>query len=158
LSPTRRHSFRNSAGIILAALMAATRPAAASGAVWCRADDAALTFAMRSGVSRGISGGFLNFTADLTIRLAGIPGDFRTLHFGGAGITQHWFDAKEFRLELARERATGPSGYVRFDVLTRLVSEGQFRGRYTLRVLAQLSGDSEGRDWQISGPIACSTE
>lgn len=126
--------------------------------MWCNTDDAAITFAMRSGVSRGISGGFLNFTADLAIKLADVPADFAKLHFDEAAVTQHWLDGKEFRLELARERESGPSGYMLFDVLTKLVSEGQYRGRYTLRVFAQSAGDPQGRDWKTSGPIACSSE
>lgn len=124
-------------GLILATLIAGTSSAAASGAVWCNVDDEAVTFAMRSGVSRGISGGFLNFTADLTIKLAGVPSDFQNSHFNEAAITQHWLDEEEFRLELAHERAVGPSGYIAFDVRTQLVSEGQYRGHYKLRVFAQ---------------------
>lgn len=69
------------AGLIPLTLIGGISSAAASGAVWCNVDDESVRFAVRSGVSRGISGGFLNFTADLTIKLAGVPGDFQNSRF-----------------------------------------------------------------------------
>jgi hypothetical protein len=109
-------------------------------------------------LSGGINGGFLNFTADLQIKLGNVPIDFQSLHFDEAGASQRWLDDKDFRLRLYRERQ-GPSGYVVLVVSTKAISEGQYQGRYELTVYAmQSASDPKGRSWEKRGEITCSVE
>lgn len=143
--------------LIVTALMVLPLPAAATGGLWCNADDGNLTFAARTGLSDGINGGFLNFAADLQIKLAGVPSDLRSLHFDQAAISQRWLDVKDFKLRLYRERDSGPSAYAVLVVLTTAVSEGAYRGHYELSIFAMKSADDpRGQSWEKQGVVACS--
>jgi hypothetical protein len=140
-------------------LLATLTPAHASGAVWCNAEDASLTFAMRSGLSRGIAGGFLNFEADLTVKLKGVPEDFRQLPFEEAAVSQRWLDDKAFKLWLVRERDGAPGGYLVLVVETTRIAEGDYRGRYDLTVSAMASDrDYNSTQWAARGKVSCATE
>jgi len=62
-------------GLLAATLMTNIRPSPATGGLWCKAEDKSLTFNAQAGLSGGINGGFLNFTADLQIKLGDVPID-----------------------------------------------------------------------------------
>jgi hypothetical protein len=146
-------------GLMIATLIANVRTSGATGGFWCKAEDASLTFTAQAGLSHGIDGGFLNFTADLQIKLSDVPTDFKSLHFDEAGVSQRWLDDKEFRLQLYRERQTGTSDYVVFVVSTKAISEGQYHGRYALTVYSMQSDSaSKGRSRETRGEVVCSIE
>jgi hypothetical protein len=146
-------------GFVVAALIADVRASGATGGLWCNAADESLTFALRAGLSHGINGGFLDFKADLQVKIGGIPIDFRNLQFDEAAVSQRWLDDKDFKLRLYRERETGPAGYLVLVVITKAVEEGQYRGQYELTVYTmQSADDSPGRTWEERGEIACSAE
>ena len=143
----------------LAAFLATPGPAVATGGLWCNADDATLTLAVQSGLGHGIDQGFLRFSADLQIKLDGVPADFRKLHLGKDGISQSWLDNDEFKLRLYRQRERGPSGYVVIDLATKAAAEGDYRGRYTLTVFAmEASTASKPKSWEQSGAVTCSAD
>jgi len=145
--------------LILAALVAAVVPARATGGVWCNAEDASVRFAMRSGLSHGINGGFLSFQADLDVKLKAVPEDFLHLHFDDAGVSQRWLDDKVFKLRIFRERETGPSGDLVFLVETTRIREGEYRGRYELTIGSMQSAqDYKGTQWHARGKVSCSSE
>jgi hypothetical protein len=147
------------AALFTAAVLAGVQADVASGAVWCNAHDETLTFALRAGLTNGPSGGFLNFTADLRVKLANVPNDFRTLHFSEAAVNQRWLDNKEFKLRLYRARNKGPSGDLVLVILTSAAEEGQYRGRYLLTVNAARSADgNRSQTWEKSGGVACAAE
>ena len=108
--------------MVLTVLMG-VQPALATGTLWCEADDQVLTFRARSGLSRGINGGFLNFTADLQVKLD-VPPDFRQLQLDQSSLSQRWLDNKQLKLRLYRERAAGPAGYLVLVVETDAAEEG----------------------------------
>ncbi len=110
-------------------------------------------------MSNGVNSGFLNFTADLAVKLADVPSDFRTLHFTEAAVSQRWLDGKEFKLRLYRARNKGPSGDLVLVILTNAVEERQYCGRYDLTINAARSATgSQSQNWEGTGDITCSAE
>jgi hypothetical protein len=156
LGTGRKAAVLLAAGVILGA-PTAVQPALATGALWCEAEDQVLTFRARSGVSRGINGGFLKFTADLQVKLGDVPADFRQLQFDESSLSHRWLDRKQLKLRLHRERAAGPAGYLVFVVETDAVEEGQYRGGYELTVF-DTANDGRGRSWEVRGAVSCSAE
>src|SRR5262249_10920284 len=143
--------------VLIVGLLITIRPALATGTLWCEADDQVLTFRARSGLSRGINGSFLDFTADLQVKLDGVPPDFRQLQLDEAGLSHRWLDNKQLKLRLDRERAAGPGGYLVLVVATDAVEEGQYRGRYELTAF-DTANDGRGRTWEARGNVSCSVD
>jgi hypothetical protein len=134
-------------------------PAHATGGFWCDVADKNVKLHTGAGMQRGGANSLLNPETDLEIFLPGTPPDFRKLHLKGDAITQHWIDDKDFKLRLYTERETGLFGSVELLILAKRVDEGEYAGRYDLRVEhMQSEKDSEAKTIKARGKIKCSVE
>lgn len=145
--------------IVGALLLAGLMPAQASGGVSCEAKDASVQFEAGGGVGRSVGGSLLNFTGEISVKLKGVPADFRQLKFKDSDVSQRWMDGKEVRLQLYREREEGLFGYVDLVILTRRVEEGSYAGRYELTI-SHLESEkaTEAKQFKARGKVRCMTE
>lgn len=143
--------------IALAAVIAASVPAAASGGLGCEAEDANLRFSIDTAVSRGMGGAFFNLRASLDIAVEGVPDDLRKLTLDDA-LTHSWLDGDEVKLQFYVEREEGDFASVDFTVETRAAGEdGEHRGDYALTVFAAGSG-GDPQTLSAQGAVACMVE
>ena len=139
--------------VAFAALFAAAAPAAASGGLWCDAEDQSLEFHAETGVSRGVGGGFFNLRGSLDIAKQGVPEDLRKLSLDNA-LVHSWLDGDEAKLQFYFERQEGDFASVDFVVETKVIEEGAYAGEYLLTVFA--SPHSE--PLSVQGHVACGAE
>jgi hypothetical protein len=97
--------MRNHLAPAILALLLAGGPAVASGGVSCAADDKAIRFSAQAGINN-LGSEFFSFNASLDT-----PKDFRKLDLS-KHLTQRWFDGRNLKLRLYRERSTEPHGSV----------------------------------------------
>ena len=143
---------------VLAAIVAGTIPAAASGGLACEARDAHVDFRFDAGVTRGMGGRFFNIEATLAIALDGVPEDLRHFDFADA-LAQSWLDGKEVKLQFHVERREGDFASVGFVAETAMVEEGLYRGDYTLTVFAPESPAASGTgELSATGEVVCYAE
>lgn len=148
--------------LVAALLLAATATHAhASGGLNCEANDKAVRLAVEAGISRGVGDGFFSFKGELDILAPGAPADFRKLTFGKDDLTQRWFDSRNLKLRIYRERDGEPHGFVDIviEAWPRKDSEDiEFRGGYTLTIFDIPKAGADGRTMILKGRVACSAE
>ncbi len=142
--------------IAFAAVIAAAVPAAASGGLWCDAEDQSLKFEASTGVTRG-TGAFFQFKGTLDVKMAGVPDDLRNLPLDGM-LIHSWLDADEAKLQFYFERAEGEFASVDLTVETEGVEEGEYRGDYALTVFESRAGEPELATWTAQGKVSCGAE
>lgn len=141
----------------LAALLAASAPAVASGGIACAAKDENLAFETQIGMTRG-SGGFYGVRPALDVALAGVPENVRKLALEDA-LLHSRVDGDEIKLHVSIERQAGPFASLDFVIETRMVEEGGYRGGYVLSVYEAQHGMDPGRGrWTAEGRIGCMAE
>lgn len=141
-----------------AILVSAASEAAASGALWCDAEDGTASIEIQGGVTRGMGGPLFSFAGKVSARDASIPEDLRATAFERSHVAQYWLDGKELRLLLYRERAADKAhGYVELTILTQGIDESSYEGRYELEVF-DADATSEGKRWDYAGKIVCGVE
>ena len=141
-------------------VLASTFAASASGGLSCTVDDANLDLSVDAGVTRGMGGPVFALDGKAELRDQGITGDLRSIAFERAHLAQYWLDGRELRLLLYRERAGDtPFGLIEIVLLTSMVEEGVYDGRYQVAV-SDMTGDTtgEGRRWDFEGAVSCFVE
>jgi|GEM_PF-541852 len=148
--------------IALAALLASTQTAFATGGFTCSIDDKAADFEAAATVSRGLGEQIVNFKAELEVRASGTPADLRKLDLS-EHLTQKWYHGRDLKLRLYREREGDKAhGYVELVVQAQRKKgqdDSNYSGNYVLTVydLPEGSG-SEGKTITRRGRVSCSGE
>jgi hypothetical protein len=133
--------------------------AGATGGMSCTIDDPSLKLELGSGLGRRIGADLFNFRAELEIRMATIPPDFRALQMDRAALVQSWLDREELKLDLYLERVTTPHGYIELAIQTRNIEEGTYVGRYVLTIYdTDDKLDVEPRTLEARGEVKCLVE
>lgn len=150
---------REMRGLICAAgLLFSTASAFASGGLWYSADDAAVTFQVEAGVTRGMGGPTFNFRGDLEIKARPAGDGLRKTVFEDSNLTQYWLDGKELRLNIYREHEVADTySSVELTILTKAGDEGTYDGGYTLAVYDGAAG-ANGEPVQLAGTVSCGAE
>lgn len=132
----------------------------ATGGIWCSAEDAAVTFRVEAGVTRGMGGPTFNFRGDLEILGRPIGDDLRKTVFDGSNLTQYWLDGKELRLLVYREHEVANTySSVELTIMTKASEEGTYDGHYSLAIYegtADTGGD--GMPAALTGKVSCGAE
>lgn len=142
-----------------AATLALVTTASATGTLVCEAEDKAVAFSVQSVLGGLRRGTVMNLTGTLELKVRGAPADLRKLDLVQEDVTQAWLDGKLFKLELYRERGETPGAYVTFEIDSRRISEGRYRGSYIVTM------DTAGKDGAygstpriVRGAVTCSTD
>jgi hypothetical protein len=147
--------------LVLAGLLAAVLPAAASGGLSCSLEDPSVRIAIESGVTRGMGGPVFNFRGTLEILDKAVAEDLRKTEFDGRHLPQYWLSERALQLHLYREReGDKPHGYVDLVIETQAGDdEGLYGGSYRLTVY-DMAGvtTGEGKTTELSGEINCFAE
>ncbi|MER9295977.1 hypothetical protein NKI38_05680 [Mesorhizobium sp. M0621] len=146
--------------ICVATLLSSASAAFASGGIWCNVDDAAVTFDVGAGVTRGMGGPTFNFRGDLEIKARPVGDHLRKTVFEGSNLTQYWLDGKELRLNIYREHQLADTyNYVELTILTKTTDEGVYDGQYTLAVYDKSADtDKDGKTVELTGKVSCGAE
>jgi hypothetical protein len=146
--------------LVLAGLIAATAPAAASGGIWCHLEDQSVKLSVDSGVTRGLGAPFFNFRGKLEILDKAIPEKLRTTEFDGQNLSQYWLDGHALKLHLYREWEVDKSfDYVELVIETQTGDdEGLYGGSYRLTVFDAAGAAGEGKETALGGEISCDAE
>jgi hypothetical protein len=145
---------------LTAAIGGGIAPAAASGGLFCNAEDGSLKFSVQAGLTRG-NGAFFNFRGELHARLAEAPAAFRDLKLVNRELIQHWLDEREAKLLIYRERTAAPYGSVTLRVETRHADtdeEGSYEGSYVLTISYVAKAGSEAKVLEARGTATCSAD
>ncbi len=137
--------------------MATAAPAAASGGLWCTAEDANLRFEVETGMSHGAGGSFFNFRASLAFLIAGVPDDLRKVTLDDA-LIHSWVDEDEVRLKFHAERPPEDSASVDLVVETLGGEDGLYGGTYRVVYEVRASERREPMVWSSEGRVMCETE
>jgi hypothetical protein len=144
--------------VVLAAILAGTATASATGGLGCEAKDGNVSFAVDTAVTRGMGGPFLNFHAALAVAVDGVPDDLRKLTLDDA-LTHSWLDGEELKLQFYVERQDGEFTSLDFVVETAIVEEGEYRGGYVLTVFAPESPSAtDTGELSATGEVVCYVE
>lgn len=144
--------------LVLAALVLATGPAAASGGLSCTARDGAVDLSVASGVSRGLGGALFGFTARLRLKGSGLAPDLADIAFEREHVAHSWVVGREARLLLYREReGSAPHGYVEVTLDTRGKADPlTAAGTYAVTVHDMTgAADGAGRTRTFKGRATC---
>ncbi|WP_136616387.1 MULTISPECIES: hypothetical protein [Mesorhizobium] len=146
--------------ICVAMLLSSASAAFASGGIWCDVDDAAVTFDVGAGVTRGMGGPTFNFRGDLEIKARPVGDHLRKTVFEDSNLTQYWLDGKELRLNIYHERQLADAyNYVELTILTKASDEGVYDGQYTLAVYDNAADtDKDGKPAELTGKVSCGAE
>jgi len=146
--------------ICTATLLLSAGAALASGGIWCTAEDAAATFQVEAGVTRGMGGPTFNFRGDLEILGRPAGDSLRKTVFEDSNLTQYWLDGKELRLNIYREHeAAQRLNSVELTILTKTSDEGVYDGGYTLSIYdAAADTDQDGKPVEVTGKVSCGAE
>ncbi|MBE1707807.1 MULTISPECIES: hypothetical protein [Mesorhizobium] len=146
--------------ICVAMLLASVGTAFASGGIWCNVDDAAVTFDVGAGVTRGMGGPTFNFRGDLEIKARPAGDGLRKTVFEGSNLTQYWLDDKELRLNIYHEHEVANAfNSVELTILTKASDEGVYDGQYTLAVYDKAADtDKDGKPMELTGKVSCGAE
>jgi hypothetical protein len=145
--------------IVLAVLWIGLQPAGATGALSCSGDDRSLKFFAETALGRRIGAPFLNFRANIEVRMATIPPDFRLLELDGTAVVQSWLDRNELKLDLYRERESGTFGYIELAIQTKSNDEGTYVGSYVLTIHdTDVDLDVAPRTLEAHGDVTCLVE
>ncbi|SFN65681.1 hypothetical protein SAMN03159463_00245 [Mesorhizobium sp. NFR06] len=143
-----------------AMVLSSAGTAFASGGIWCNVDDAAVTFDVGAGVTRGMGGPTFNFRGDLEIEARPVGDGLRKTVFEGPNLTQYWLDGKELRLNIYREyEAANAFNSVELTILTKASDEGIYDGQYTLAIYDNAADtDKDGKPAELTGKVSCGAE
>ncbi|MFD2056109.1 hypothetical protein ACFSQT_24495 [Mesorhizobium calcicola] len=143
-----------------AALFLSAGTAVASGGIWCNVDDAAVTFDVGAGVTRGMGGPTFNFRGDLEIKARPVDDHLHKTAFEDSNLTQYWLDDKELRLNIYHENQVANAyNYVELTILTKASDEGIYDGQYTLAVYDSTADkDGDGKTADLTGKVSCGAE
>ncbi|RNJ43742.1 hypothetical protein B5V01_13845 [Mesorhizobium erdmanii] len=146
--------------ICVAMLLASAGTALASGGIWCNVDDAAVTFDVGAGVTRGMGGPTFNFRGDLEIKARPAGDGLRKTVFEDSNLTQYWLDDKELRLNIYHEHEVENAfNSVELTILTKASDEGVYDGQYTLAVYDKAADtDKDGKPMELTGKVSCGAE
>ena len=143
-------------------LAASAGAAAASGGLSCEAEDAAVTLAIDSGITRGMGGPLFQFSGRVEIRDAGVAADLGATDFAQKHVPQYWFDGNTLKLLLYREReGDAPHGYVTVVIETESTGddEGGYAGDYRVSVYDMTDAKSgEAATADFAGAVSCMVE
>lgn len=148
--------------IVLAALLASTQTAFATGGFSCSIDDKVVNFETTAVVSHGVGEQIPQIKAELEIRTPGTPDDLHKLDLSKS-VTQKWYYDRDLKLRFYREREGDKAhGYVELVIQARRKKSGDetsYSGNYILTVHDLGSaGGSEGKTTTRRGRVACSGE
>jgi hypothetical protein len=148
--------------VVLAALLASSQTAFASGGFSCSIDDKAAKFETTAVVSHGLGEQITNFKAELEVRAPGTPEDLRKLDLS-EHLTQKWYHGRDLKLRLYREREGDKThGSIELVIEARRnkgADDTEYRGNYVLMVYdLDTAGGSEGKSNTRRGRVACSGE
>ncbi|MCO5158914.1 MAG: hypothetical protein M9945_19630 [Aquamicrobium sp.] len=134
--------------------------AVAAGGISCAVEDDGVVLSLEGGVTYGMGGALFNFAGQAGLRSEKITGDLRASSFGREHVAQYWFDDRELKLRLYREReGDAPHGYVEIVLETIADRDGSYRGDYAVTVYDMTeAANGEAATEEISGAIACSGE
>lgn len=105
--------------IILAALLASTATASATGGFTCSIDDKAVNFEAMAVVSHGVGEQIPQIKAELEIRAPGTPDDLRKIDLSES-VTQKWYYDRDLKLRFYRDREGEKAhGYVELVIQAR---------------------------------------
>ena len=144
--------------VAVSMLVLAAGPAHASAGLSCEANDKAVKLTIEAGISRGLGDDVFSFKGELEILSAAAPKDFRRIEFGKDNLTQRWFDSRNLKLRIYRERAGEPHGYVDIviEAWPRKGDEIEFRGGYFLTIFDIPKLDADGTTTTLKGRVNCS--
>lgn len=147
------------AASLAAALAVGTGPAVASGGLSCSAGETGVTVEVEGGVTRGMGGPLFSFNGRVVIKDASVAQDLRTTVFTLDHVPQYWFDGKDLRLSLYRERdADKPHGFVQVDIVTQSSGDDEGEGLYTGTfglLVWDGTGDGDPKEFRAEGRIEC---
>jgi hypothetical protein len=133
--------------------------AAASGGLWCDAEDKKARIELAGGVTRGLGSPLFSFDGQARALDPSVPADLQMTQFGKDHVAQYWLDGEDLRLLLYQERAADkPHGSVQLTIKARASDEeGSYSGRYSLEVF-DADASPEGKSWSFEGAISCGSE
>ena len=145
---------------VIAALLASTQTAFATGGFSCSIDDKAVRFETMAVVSHGLGEQIPQIKAELDIRAAGTPDDLRKLDLSES-VTQKWYYDRDLKLRFYRKRDGDKThGYVELVIQAKRKKgqdETSYRGDYVLTVFDLGSaGGSDGKTTTRRGRATCS--
>ena len=146
--------------ILTFGLLAGVTPALASGGISCAGEDGPAKIALSAGVTRGMGGPIFQLAATTGVADETVAEDLRKSTFTKENIAQYWFDDKEMKLLLYREREGEPFGSVQLFIGTQPVGDdigydGDFK--LTISDMAD-STTGEAKVAEFTGKISCSVE
>lgn len=131
-------------------------PAHAAGGLACTYQDENAQLVLNSGVTHGMGRQLFSFSGNLNLQNQRVPDDFHEITFESDHIAQYWFDDREFRLVLYRERVPERAhGYVQVTVITRTTNEV---GLYTGEWIAEVFDTEPSVQLRLGGNVTCSAE
>lgn len=132
----------------------------AAGGISCAVEDETAALSLEGGVTHGMGGALFSFAGQAELRSGEIADDLRVSSFGREHVAQYWFDDRELKLRLYREReGDAPHGYVEIVLEAAADRDGSYRGDYAVTVYDMTeAANGEAATEAISGAIACSGE
>ena len=132
----------------------------AAGGISCAVEDDAAVLSLEGGVTHGMGGALFSFAGQAELRSPEVADDLRATSFGREHVAQYWFDDRELKLRLYREReGDAPHGYVEIVLETTADRDGTYRGDYAATVHDMTeAANGEAATQEISGAITCSGE
>jgi hypothetical protein len=145
---------------VLGALLLTCGAASASGGLNCDASDSKVSFSVQGGVTRGMGGPLFAFEGNLEIKDKAVAEDLRKIGFELKHVAQYWFDDKELKLDIYREREGDKAhGYVELVIRTKVDGdEGSATGNYELSVYDTVGEGTEAKEAKFSGKVSCFVE
>ena len=140
-----------------AALVLATATVAgATGGFFCEAKDENLTFSTSGGISHGMGGAILDYTAELEITAQVAPKALRNPVLD-EGLVHHWLDYPELRLHFYAE-TTAEEEFASLDLILKTEATEDddltYKGQYTLSIFDGATGEV----FTLTGDVTCGGE
>jgi hypothetical protein len=130
----------------------------AMGGFSCKAEDSSLKFSGGAGFG-GAGGALYNFQSELEIYLPAAPKEFRKQKMNRSRVMHDWFDGKELKLALYRERSSKHFGSLELIVDAKRIDEGEFVGTYALTInYIESERDTEWKKVEAKGDVKCFTD